>query len=167
MLSKIGALALLALSTSALAQNAVTPPAPTAMLDTAAINAPLPADQAAMKAHVMFLASDAMKGREAGSPEFDIAAQYVAAQFYAAGLRPGGDAGGYLQTVPLTTYKAASKGDMVWTAKGGQPQTSSARISCPAPIRRRRKPACPRPWSSSAAASSRRNMAWTIMRAPT
>ena len=65
---------------------------------------PLPADQAAMKAHVQFLASDAMKGREAGSPEFDIAAQYVAAQFMGAGLAPGGDDGGYLQRVPLINY---------------------------------------------------------------
>ena len=136
MISKIGALALLALSTSAFAQTAAAPAAQPAAqtaatppassytpLDVAALNAPLPADQAAMKAHVLFLASDAMRGREAGSPEFDIAAQYVAAQFYAAGLRPAGDAGGYLQNVPLTTYKAASKGDMVWTAKGAQPQT--------------------------------------------
>ncbi|WP_447413027.1 hypothetical protein, partial [Clostridium perfringens] len=44
------------------------------------------------------------------------------AQFYAAGLRPAGDDGGYLQKVPLVTYKAAGKGDMVWTAKRGQPQ---------------------------------------------
>jgi Zn-dependent M28 family amino/carboxypeptidase len=84
----------------------------------AKLAAPLPANQAAMKAHVLFLASDAMKGREAGSPEFDIAAQYVAAQFYAAGLRPGGDQGGYLQTVPLVSYKAASKGDFIWTGRG-------------------------------------------------
>ena len=57
----------------------------------AILNAELPADQAAMKAHVMFLASDAMQGREAGTNQFDIAAQYVAAQFYAAGLKPAGE----------------------------------------------------------------------------
>ncbi|HXH15131.1 MAG TPA: M28 family metallopeptidase [Sphingomonas sp.] len=117
MFRPFGALALLALSTSVLAQTApVTAPDPAAL--NAKLAAPLPADQAAMKAHVLFLASDAMKGREAGSPEFDIAAQYVAAQFYAAGLRPGGDAAGYLQTVPLVSYKAASKGDFVWTGRG-------------------------------------------------
>jgi len=88
----------------------------------ARLAAPLPADQAAMKAHVLFLASDAMKGREAGSPEFDIAAQYVAAQFYAAGLKPGGDEGGYLQHVPLVSYKPADKGVVTWTATGGQAQ---------------------------------------------
>lgn len=45
----------------------------------ATITAPLPENQAAMKAHVMFLASDAMAGREAGTRDYDIAAQYVAA----------------------------------------------------------------------------------------
>ena len=81
----------------------------------------LPDDQAAFRAHVVFLASDAMKGREAGTPEYDIAAQYVAAQFYAAGLRPAGDGRGeardYLQQVPLIGYKAADKGDFVLTGR--------------------------------------------------
>jgi hypothetical protein len=84
---------------------------------TAQAPAVLPDDQAAMKAHVLFLASDAMRGREAGSPEYDIAAQYVAAQFFAAGLRPAGDAGGYLQAVPLVRYAAASEGAFVWTPR--------------------------------------------------
>ncbi|QXT34467.1 M28 family peptidase [Sphingomonas sanguinis] len=88
----------------------------------AVITAPLPEDQAAMKAHVMFLASDAMAGREAGTRDYDIAAQYVAAQFYAAGLRPGGDSGGYLQKVPLIAYNVADKGSALWTPAGGQPQ---------------------------------------------
>ena len=119
MLRLIGAAALTLAGSAAFAQ--------TAKEDARAINArvtaPLPADQAAMKAHVMFLASDAMRGREAGSPEFDIAAQYVAAQFYAAGLRPGGDDGGYLQHVPLVGYKLADKGNFVWTPGKGVPQT--------------------------------------------
>src|SRR4051812_11017888 len=124
MFRSVGAIALMSFAGAALAQT--TPaPAPAAPKDAKAINAivnaPLPDDQAAMKAHVMFLASDAMRGREAGSPEFDIAAQYVAAQFYAAGLRPAGDDGGYLQKVPLVTYHAADKGDLVLSRKGADP----------------------------------------------
>ena len=129
MLRTICAVSLLALSTATLAQTqapvASEPATPAAMTDAelnARLTAPLPADQAAMKAHVLFLASDAMRGREAGSGEYDIAAQYVASQFYAAGLKPMGDDGGYLQKVPLVSYKAAEKGDFVWTAKNGQPQ---------------------------------------------
>ena len=40
----------------------------------------LPPEQAALKAHVQFLAADALRGREGGTHEYDIAAQYVAAQ---------------------------------------------------------------------------------------
>ena len=109
-----GALAALTLVASAPAQ---TGPTKMAAADTAAV---LPADQAAMRAHVMFLASDALRGREAGTPDYDVAAQYVAAQFQAAGLRPAGDAGSYLQNVQLTIYKAASEGTMRWNDAAGR-----------------------------------------------
>ncbi|MEN2786015.1 M28 family metallopeptidase [Sphingomonas qilianensis] len=120
MLRILGAVALATITTAAGAEEAPKPRDNLAI--NAIITAPLPEDQAAMKAHVMFLASDAMRGREAGSAEFDIAAQYVAAQFYAAGLRPAGDEGGYLQKVPLTTYRAADKGSFVLTRAGRAPQ---------------------------------------------
>ena len=125
----VGAATVTLVAGSAFAQIArapATPPAPVkeaAKSVNARVNAPLPADQAAMKAHVMFLASDAMHGREAGTPEFDIAAQYVAAQFYAAGLRPGGDDGGYLQAVPLLRYTLTDNGNFIWTPKNGPPET--------------------------------------------
>ncbi|KQM58923.1 MULTISPECIES: M20/M25/M40 family metallo-hydrolase [unclassified Sphingomonas] len=108
----------LLISTAAIAQDA--PPAPAPAAPTAAelqmrngeLNAVLPPAQAAMKAHVMFLASDAMRGRDAGSPEYDIAANYVASQFYAAGLRPAGDDGSYLQKVPLIKVGPADIGKL-------------------------------------------------------
>ena len=104
--------------TSAMAQQ--VPPAPSETARNTEVNAPLPPAQAAMKAHVMFLASDAMRGRDAGSAEFAIAANYVASQFYAAGLRPAGDEGGYLQKVPLIEVRAADKGAVTL---GGQALT--------------------------------------------
>lgn len=113
-------LALLSLSTTLFAQEAARP-APAAAEDNARVNAPLPADQAAMKAHVMFLASDAMKGREAGTGEYEIAAQYVAAQFYAAGLKSAGVDGSYLQPVPLLSYRPADKGTLAITRGGVAP----------------------------------------------
>ncbi|WP_294289732.1 M28 family metallopeptidase, partial [uncultured Sphingomonas sp.] len=115
----------LVLALPATAQTAPTPapaaPAPAVDMGArnAVTNAALPPAEAAMKAHVMFLASDAMKGRDAGSPEYDIAAQYVASQFYAAGLRPMGDEGSYLQKVPLITVKAKDQGSLSYQpAKG-------------------------------------------------
>lgn len=50
-----------------------------------------------LRGHLSFIASDAMAGRNTPSPELDIAAHYVAAQFRRAGLEPAGD-DGYFQT---------------------------------------------------------------------
>ncbi|MFD1786036.1 M28 family metallopeptidase [Sphingomonas floccifaciens] len=121
----------LVLAIPAVAQTASTPaaapaspaaaPAADPAQRNAITNAALPAAEAAMKAHVMFLASDAMKGRDAGSPEYDIAAQYVASQFYAAGLRPMGDDGSYLQKVPLITVKAKDQGSFAYQPPKGAP----------------------------------------------
>ena len=54
-------------------------------------------------AHLEYLASDELEGREAGTPGYDLAAEYVAKQFEAIGLEPGGTEGWY-QPVELQTY---------------------------------------------------------------
>lgn len=69
-------------------------------------------EEAAMKAHVGFLASDEMKGREAGTPEYDIAARYVAAQFETMGLKPAGAIDSFIQPVPLITFRPANQGSI-------------------------------------------------------
>src|SRR5690606_29409998 len=51
----------------------------------------------AMRGHLAFLASDALEGRGTPSRGLDIAAEYIASQFRAAGLEPLGDEG-YFQT---------------------------------------------------------------------
>ncbi|KRC81009.1 M20/M25/M40 family metallo-hydrolase [Sphingomonas sp. Root241] len=73
-------------------------------------------EQAALKAHVQFLAADALRGREAGTHEYDIAAQYVAAQMLGAGLKPAGEEG-WLQPVGLVTYRPAARAK--WTLMRG------------------------------------------------
>ena len=45
-----------------------------------------------IRAHVQYLASDQLQGRDTGSPGHAMAAQYVASQFAALGLKPGGPA---------------------------------------------------------------------------
>lgn len=44
-----------------------------------------------LKGDLSFLASDALQGRYTPSPGLEIAAEFIAAQFRAAGLKPGGD----------------------------------------------------------------------------
>jgi Zn-dependent M28 family amino/carboxypeptidase len=51
--------------------------------------------------HVRFLASDELEGRDTGSRGHALAAQYVASQFTALGLKPGGPDGSWFLSVPL------------------------------------------------------------------
>jgi len=55
--------------------------------------------------HIEALASDAMAGRQTGSPEHKRAADYVAKQFASAGLEPAGVGGSFVQPVKFTTRR--------------------------------------------------------------
>jgi len=50
--------------------------------------------------HIQFLAADELRGRETGTAEHRLAAEYVAKQFAAVGLEPAGTAG-YIQSLPF------------------------------------------------------------------
>ena len=54
-----------------------------------------------VRAHVAFLASDELAGRDTPSPGLEAAAEYISRRFEALGLRPGGDDGGWLQRYPF------------------------------------------------------------------
>src|SRR3954470_22058444 len=49
------------------------------------------------------LADDSMQGRQAGQPGNARATAYIAREFQRIGLTPGGEGGGYFQTVPIVT----------------------------------------------------------------
>nr|WP_314446127.1 M28 family peptidase [uncultured Sphingomonas sp.] len=53
-----------------------------------------------VRAHVEFLSSDLLEGRDTGSRGHEIAASYVVSQLQALGLKPGGDNGSWYQQVP-------------------------------------------------------------------
>ena len=67
----------------------------------AAAAAPGDIQPAALLDHIKFLSSDELQGRGAGTPELERAADYVAQQFRAAGLQPGGDGGTWFQPFEL------------------------------------------------------------------
>ncbi len=85
------------------------------LLAPAALAQDLSPQQAELKSTVQFLASDALRGREAGTHDFDVAAEYMAAQMLAVGLRPGGEKGSWFQSVQLVTYRPAERGTMTLT----------------------------------------------------
>lgn len=55
----------------------------------------------AYKAHLQFLADDALEGRAPATRGGDLAAKYIAAQFQRLGLVPAGDSGTYFHRVPI------------------------------------------------------------------
>lgn len=61
--------------------------------------------QEKLLAHLEYLASDELEGRESGTPGYDLAAAYVAEQFAEIGLAPGGDDGSWYHRVQLQTYQ--------------------------------------------------------------
>jgi len=60
-----------------------------------------PIDPKELSATVKMLASDAFEGRAPGSPGEAVTVDYLVERFRSLGLEPGGEAGGWVQKVPL------------------------------------------------------------------
>src|SRR6266567_4906403 len=91
-----------------------------AHLPSVAIAAFQKIDPEHIRAHVRFLSHDLLEGRGTGQRGGDIAAEYIATQFWLYGLKAAGDNGTFFQRVPMvgitpaqeTTFELApSKGD--------------------------------------------------------
>lgn len=66
--------------------------------------------EARVRAHMEFLASDALNGRRSGSRDEWIAATYAASQLRAYGLRPLGDDGSFVRVVDLPAPPVNTRG---------------------------------------------------------
>src|SRR6266568_50363 len=91
-----------------------------AHLPPAAISALEKVDPEHIRAHVRFLSQDLLEGRGTGQRGGDIAAEYIATQFWLYGLKAAGDNGTFFQRVPMvgitpapetTCEHAPAKGD--------------------------------------------------------
>jgi hypothetical protein len=100
-----------------------------ASLAVPAWSAPTPLQQSAdrVHAHVEFLASDLLEGRDTGSRGHEIAAAYVAGQFRALGLQPAGENGSWYQWVPFRRASAVPGKDSFSIIENGRsaPLTAS------------------------------------------
>ncbi|MDA1185481.1 MAG: M20/M25/M40 family metallo-hydrolase [Acidobacteria bacterium] len=68
--------------------------------------------------HIRFLSSDELEGRGNGSPGLERAADYIAARFEAAGLRPGGPDGGWFQPFELSAGLTIGDGNRLVVRSG-------------------------------------------------
>jgi hypothetical protein len=98
---------------------AIIPVLSTVAVLTAA-DARRPTDAAAdrVRAHIEFLSSDLLQGREPGTPGYEIAAEYVASQFRQLGLTAAGDTGSFFQRVPLLSYRLTDRGSFTLRGAG-------------------------------------------------
>src|SRR5918997_4470975 len=83
-------------SGTAAAQQATAPA-------TAAARVARAADSSVLRAHLDFLADDALEGRRPGTRGAELSAKYIAAQFERLGLEPAGDSGTFYHRVPIIT----------------------------------------------------------------
>jgi hypothetical protein len=77
------------------------------------------------RAHVEFLSSDLLEGRDTGTRGYDIAAHYVATRFEALGLKPGAN-GSWYQQVPFAIADLA--GDPPRVTIGGRAFTHGQEV---------------------------------------
>jgi hypothetical protein len=85
--------------------------------------APAPADAGAvarMRRDITFLASDQCEGRGPGTRGLDKAADYIAAQFKQAGLKPAGADGSYFYPFPISANILDEPAHLVLTGPQGQ-----------------------------------------------
>ncbi len=78
-------------------------------------------DKEKIRAHVKYLASDALEGRGTGQKGGDVAADYIAAQFKSYGLKPGSEAGTYFQNVQMVGVKTLPETTFTLVPAKGQP----------------------------------------------
>ncbi len=70
-----------------------------------------------LKANLEFLASDALKGREAGTNDIMVAAEFIRSRLEMYGLQPHGDDGGYFSNIPFQR-KGISDSSSITLVKG-------------------------------------------------
>src|SRR5215471_12535275 len=94
-------LGLLVLTLAEAARKVTQDSLASAHLPPAAIAALEKIDPEHIRAHVRFLSLDLLEGRGTGQRGGDIAAEYIATQFWSYGLKAAGDNGTFFQKVPM------------------------------------------------------------------
>src|SRR6202049_3310049 len=91
-----------------------------AHLSSVAIAAVDKIDSQHIRANVRFLSHDLLEGRGTGQRGGDIAAEYIATQFWLDGLKPAGENGTFFQNVPMVGVTASPETTFGFTPKHGE-----------------------------------------------
>lgn len=110
----------LALSALLLSSNAQAQAPPTPLLLPKPVAQALEAVQpAALKSHIVYLADDRLRGRQPGTPGYQLAVEYVSGELKKLGVAPAGDQGAYPQRVRLRRSTLRPGGKLVWSPAAG------------------------------------------------
>ncbi len=82
-----------------------------------------------IRAHMEFLASDALRGRGSATNDELAAANYIAYQLKKYGIPAAGDQGDYLQQVPLTSRKLSAPPLMMFSIAGSPPPATGGKAA--------------------------------------
>ena len=74
---------------------------------------------ACIRAHMEFLASDALQGRGSGTHDELLAATYIASEMRAYGIEPAGDNGSYIEAVSILRRKVVAPPELTFETSGG------------------------------------------------
>jgi Zn-dependent M28 family amino/carboxypeptidase len=77
----------------------------------------------AIRAHMRFLSSSLLKGREPGTPGYAISAEYIAAELEAIGIRPAGTSGSWFQPIRFRRSAPVASGISFRAIRDGQSAT--------------------------------------------
>jgi Zn-dependent M28 family amino/carboxypeptidase len=113
-------LAFVAFSIAQVARRTSPREAASAHLPSVAIAALQKIDPEHIRANVRFLSHDLLEGRGTGQRGGDIAAEYIATQFWLDGLKPAGENGTFFQNVPMVGITAAAETTFGFTPKHGE-----------------------------------------------
>ncbi len=78
---------------------------------------------AGLRAHMAFLADDLLEGRGTGTRGYQLAANYVRAQFEGMGLKPAGGNGSYFQNVPFRRIELVQDKSSLTVTRNGASRT--------------------------------------------
>src|SRR6266853_1721927 len=116
------------LAISTFAQQIAEPSKSTTVAKPRALRSAPKVCTACIRAHMEFLASDALRGRGSATPDELIAATYVGSELRQYGIDPAGDDGGYIQRAQLLTRVVNGPPQLTFTIPGnGTPSREIAR----------------------------------------
>ena len=126
--------------------------------------------EASIRAHMEFLAGDAMKGRGSGTEDEWRAAAYIGSQMRRMGIEPLGDNGGFVKQIETGRLQVSTApvltNENIWKMLGMKRSTIEKKISSDAPLPMPRSVICSPSHITNSAPVVRNSTIWKMKPEP-